>query len=148
MKIIITKPVEYEACLLEVDAHIRYPEDTSYMGQDGEYHDCDPDNPECPCFDGHQWKPIINLNTGKIINWDKEINCHVFGKVCDEFKCIIKGINGEHLIEYEGYVPSFMAIEDAGYGDYIDMIVLEDGTIKNWYFTNNDVNYLLEQDLN
>ena len=146
MKIKIIKEVEVEACLIDVDAHIRYLEDIGFE-QDDNWCDCNADNPECPCFDGHQWKPIINLNTGKIINWDKEIKCHVLGKVCDKFKCIIKGINGEHLIEYEGYVPSFMAIEDNGYGDYIDMIVEEDGTIKDWYFSQEHIDELINNNL-
>ena len=146
MKIKIVKEVEVEACLIDVDAHIRYPEDISFE-QDGNWRDCNEDNPKCPCMDGHQWRPIININTGKIINWDAPIKCHVFAKVCDEFKCNIKGLNGEDLITYEGYVPSFMAIEDEGYGDYIDMIVEEDGTIKDWYFSQGHIDELIDNNL-
>ena len=91
MKVTICKPVEYEACLIEVDSHIRYAEDITYQIGDS-WKDCDPDNPECPCFNGaHRWKPIININTGYIINWpgDVQYNFHVFAKVCDEFACKI-----------------------------------------------------------
>lgn len=145
MKVTICKPVEYEACLIEVNSHIRYAEDITYQVDDS-WKDCDPDCPECPCFEGvHQWKPIININTGYIINWPGNVqhSFHVFAKVCDEFACKIKGLNGEVLIDYEGYVPDFMAIEDRGYGDYIDMIVYPDGKIKDWSFCQNDIDELL-----
>lgn len=146
MKIKIVKEVEVEVCLIDVDAHIRYLEDIGFK-QDDNWCDCHADNPECPCIDGHQWRPIININTGRIINWDAPIKCHVFAKVCDEFKCKIKGLNGEDIITYEGYVPSFMAIEDNGYGDYIDMIVEEDGTIKDWYFSQDHIDELINNNL-
>lgn len=146
MKIKIIKEIEVEACLIDVDAHVRYPEDISFEQNDNWCY-CNADNPECPCIDGHQWRPIININTGKIINWDAPIKCHVFAKVCDEFKCKIKGLNGEDIINYEGYVPSFMAIEDSGYGDYIDMIVEEDGIIKNWYFCQDHIDELINNNL-
>lgn len=147
MKIKIIKEVEIEACLIDVDAHVRYPEDSSYWDKNDIEHECDNEKPEIPCFDDHNWKPIININTGKIINWDAPIKCHLFAKVCDEFKCKIKGLNSEDIITYEGYVPSFMAIEDNGYGDYIDMIVEEDGTIKNWYFCQDHIDELINNNL-
>ena len=147
MKIKIIKEVEVEACLIDVDAHVRYPEDISFEHKNGFWYECNADNPECPCIEDHQWRPIININTGKIINWDAPIKCHVFAKVCDEFKCKIKGLNGEDIITYEGYVPSFMAIEDSGYGDYIDMIVEEDGTIKDWYFCQDHIDELINNNL-
>lgn len=146
MKIKIVKEVEVEACLIDVDAHIRYLEDISFE-HDNDWCDCNADDSECPCIEGHQWRPIININTGRIINWDAPIKCHVFANVCDEFKCKIKGLNGEDIITYEGYVPSFMAIEDNGYGDYIDMIVEEDGTIKDWHFSQNHINELINNNL-
>ena len=33
-----------------------------------------------------------------------------------------------------------MAIEDEGFGDYIDMVVDGNGTIKGWRFDNESVN--------
>lgn len=143
MKIRFAKIVEAEACTLEIDAHFRYPEDSSYWDEENDImHECDNENPEIPCFDGHNWKPIININTGKILNWDKPYKAYVYGKVCDEFKCKVRGINGEVLIDYEGYVPDCMAIISEGYGDYIDMIVDSDGIIQDWNFTQKDIQYM------
>lgn len=147
MKIKVIKEVEVEACLIDVKAYVRYPEDISFE-KNGNWYGCNEDKPECPCIEGHYWTPIININTGKIINWDALIKCHIFAKVCDEFACKIKGLNGEDIVTYEGYVPSFMAIEDKGYGDYIDMIVEEDGTIKDWYFSQGHVDELTNNNLN
>lgn len=135
-----------EVSTLEIDAHMRYLEDTTYC-YDGEWVNCNENDSECPCTEGHQWKPIIDVNTGHILNWSTDKKFWVFGKVCDEFKCKVKGIDDEVLIDYEGYVPSFMAIEDNGYGDYIDMIVEEDGTIKDWYFCQDHIDELINNNL-
>jgi hypothetical protein len=50
------------------------------------------------------------------------------------------------LLEYEGYVPGFMAIDDSGYGDYIYMTIDADGKILNWRFTKDDYNGLIDED--
>lgn len=144
MKIVINKLIscEYEAHTLEIDAYFRYPEDASYWDENDIEHECDNENPEIPCFDGHNWKPIIDINTGKILNWDKPYAAYVFGKICDEFCCKVKGINGEVLIDYEGYVPDCMAILSNGFGDYIDMMVNSDGIIQDWNFTQQDIEFM------
>jgi hypothetical protein len=37
-----------------------------------------------------------------------------------------------------------MAIEDEGYGDYIDMIVDENGYINDWWVTPSNIQSLME----
>lgn len=147
MKAYIKEIKTVEVATLEIDAYIRYLEDTSF-DFNGEWVNCDVFNLECPCMDDHQWRPIIDINTGKILNWSTDKRFWVFGKVCDEFKCKVKNGDGDTIIDYEGYVPSCMSINDEGYGDYIDMIVNTDGTIKNWNFTQDDIDYMIDNNLN
>ena len=46
---------------------------------------------------------------------------------------------GENIIKSTGYyVPSILAIDDNGYGDYVIMYIDENGFIKNWKFSMDD----------
>lgn len=52
-------------------------------------------------------------------------------KVRDEFRCAFVDDKGNEILEYDGYVPSFMPGEH--YGDYVTLnIDLETGQILNW----------------
>ena len=157
MKITILKPVEFEAKFLKVKAGVRYPEDSEFievnMDDDGKpynnYISDDDENPKMPFMEvendkyGHKsfyWQPTIDLETGTIINWPKGIKAHVFYKVCDDFRCTVYGENDNAVLKYKGYVPEFMAPEDEGFGDYIDMVVDGNGTIKGWWFDDESIN--------
>ena len=161
MKITILKPVEFEAKFLKVKAGVRYPEDSEFievnMDEDGKpytnYISDDEENPKMPFMEveydkyGHKsfyWQPTIDPENGVIINWPKGVKAHVFYKVCDDFRCTISDENDNEVLQYKGYVPEFMAIEDEGYGDYIDMVVDGNGTIKGWWFDNQSMNEIYE----
>lgn len=50
--------------------------------------------------------------------------------VRDQFACTINDEHGNCVIDYEGYVPSFLPNR---YGDALDLIIdMETGTILNW----------------
>ena len=157
MKITILKPVEFEAKFLKVKAGVRYPEDSEFIGvntyDDGNtynnYISDDDENPKMPFMEvendkyGHKsfyWQPTIDLETGTIINWPKGIKARVFYKVCDDFSCTVYDENDNEVLQYKGYVPEFMALEDEGFGDYIDMVVDGNGTIKGWWFDDESMN--------
>ncbi|MBO6031893.1 MAG: hypothetical protein J6Q22_10670 [Prevotella sp.] len=113
--------------IIHIDAEPRYPED-AYVNDEQE----DNDNPKMPFLvkqegtqDGWCWKLDIDIETGEIIGWPKEVNVRTHYKVCD--CCGIK----YKEIKYRDYVPEFLSIDGDGYGDYI-MITIEDGKIKNW----------------
>lgn len=56
---------------------------------------------------------------------------HLYMKVRDEFNASIKDTDGHEIIDYEGYVPSFMPGDH--YGDYLILdIELDTGMITNW----------------
>ena len=157
MKITILKPVEFEAKFLKVRAGVRYPEDSEFIEVENDrkinYISDDAENPKMPFIEveydkyGHKkfyWTPIIDLENGVIINWPKGVKVHVFYKVCDDFECNVYDEYDNEVLHYEGYVPDFMAIEEEGYGDYIDMIIDENGCICDWNITSSDIQQLME----
>ena len=157
MKINIIKPVEIEAKFLEVRAGIRYPEDSEFIEAENDrrvnYIGDDEENPKMPFMEveydkyGHKkfyWTPTIDLENGVIVNWPKGVKVHVFYKVCHDIECTVYDEYDNEVLHYEGYVPDFMSIEEEGYGDYIDMIIDENGCIQDWNITSSDIQSLME----
>ena len=157
MKINIIKPVEIEAKFLKVRAGVRYPEDSEFIEAENDrkvnYISDDEENPKMPFMEveydkyGHKkfyWTPTIDLENGVIVNWPKGVKVHVFYKVCDDFECTVYDEYDNEVLHYEGYVPDFMSIEEEGYGDYIDMIINENGCMQNWNITSSDIRPLME----
>lgn len=86
----------------------------------------------CIYSDHWVWRPVIDVETGQIINWDKQVDVCVHYKVCDEFECIFQDGEGLIIKQYEGYVPPFMYPKREGYGDYIILDIDECGYIQHW----------------
>lgn len=139
MKLIINKPTQFEAIYLKVDAGVRYWEDTEVNGVS------DIENPPTiPCAEfigdknhiligqNYRWRPLIDIETGKIINWENGFNADVHYKVCDDFQCDILDKDMNVIKSYDGYVPEVMCPKDNGYGDYIIMDIDENGFIQGW----------------
>ena len=157
MKINIIKPVEIEAKFLKVRAGVRYPEDSEFIEAENDrkvnYISDDEENPKMPFMEveydkyGHKkfyWTPTIDLENGVIVNWPKGVKVHVFYKVCHDIECTVYDEYDNEVLHYEGYVPDFMSIEEEGYGDYIDMIIDENGCIQDWNITSSDIQSLME----
>ncbi len=129
MKIELTVKKEFEVKTLLVEADVRYWEDATVNGVEDENGDL------IPCKVGDTWKPIIDLDTGLITNWEKGKEANIHYKVCDAGEYWLQDENGEKIVKAKGYyVPDFLAIDDSGYGDYIIMKVDKDGKINNWRF--------------
>jgi hypothetical protein len=127
MKIKIKVEKEVEAVTLHVEADVRYWENATVNGKE------DSEGTLIPCRDKSQWKPVINIDQGKIINWAQGIEASVHYKVCDEGNYFVKDKDGNTLLSIEDhYVPSIMCPTENGYGDYIIMEIESDGMIKNW----------------
>lgn len=75
---------------------------------------------------GGTWTLDIDIDKGKIVGWPQGTTAKVHYKVCDW--CGVR-YHGNYV---EDYVPSFLAIDDRGYGDYIILTISEDGLIKDW----------------
>lgn len=154
MKVIVNRPVEIDIKTLFIKSRVRYPEDAMLQeGPDDAWAEDDPDQPKMPCMtyiecnrrtSSWHWCPIIDLATGRIINWKQGVRASISYKVCDEFYCEIKDSDNAIVATYDGYVPSFMAITDEGYGDYIYLEIDENGMIENWSFDEYDFKKLDE----
>ena len=113
--------------VIRIEAEPRYPEDAEVNDEEEDY-----DNPKMPFLVKNEkmqndwcWQFDIDISTGEIIGWPKEVKAKVWYKVCD--CCRIK-YGGK---KYYDYVPDFLSIDCDGYGDYIN-ITIEDGKINGW----------------
>ena len=76
---------------------------------------------------------VVDIDTGKFINWTPTTHeVEIFEKVVDEGVYSLFDDDFEQIASYDGYVPSIFECNENGYGDYFNMTILPDGTIKNW----------------
>jgi hypothetical protein len=133
MKLKINKLVEIDVIYLSVKAGVRYWEDA--VVNDVE----DVDGNLIPCRNDDYWCPIIEIETGKILNWKLGVTANIHYKVCDDgyYYLLDKSQNLE--LGKEGYVLDCLSIESQGFGDYITIKVDENGFIRNWKFSQKDL---------
>jgi hypothetical protein len=110
---------------LHVCASVRYWEDAILNGSEDEKGDM-------PCRSGEMWIPIIDIDTGVILNWDIGNTADIHFKVCDAGKYTVADELGNTLITKDGYVPDILSPGGSGYGDYIIMKIDKSGKIENW----------------
>lgn len=120
-----THKKELKVKTLHVSAGARYFEDSTANGIEDSNH-------QMPCIKGDYWCPIINIDTGQIINWENGVEADIHYKVCDDGIYTIKDENNNVIITKEGYVPDCLCPDDEGYGDYIIMNINKDGFINKW----------------
>lgn len=90
------------------------------------------DGSNIPCKDGDTWQPVIELETGRIINWQAGVKAEIHFKVCDAGIYRLLDENNNIIKEIDGYVPNIMCPKDSGYGDYVIMDIDENGFIQDW----------------
>ncbi len=118
--------------LLKVSAEARYWEDAEINGVSDENGDL------TPCRVGDCWCPEIDIETGKILNWEQGKKASIHFKTCDSFECKLIDSNGKVWHEYQGYVPKTMSPKENSFGDYIIMDIDENGLIQKWKFNFDD----------
>ena len=74
------------------------------------------------------WAPVIELNTGRIVDWPQSVAADVYLKVCDSGMYHLMS-DGMIVRSINDYVPDFVPNE---YGDYINLNIDEQGMITNW----------------
>lgn len=126
MNITLKIEKEYDVKYLLAECGARYWSDSTVNGEE------DTNGKLMPCIDGEYWKPLIELETGKILNWEQGKEADVYYKVCDDglYKLLDKDKKIIHSID--GYVPKIMCPTKPGYGDYVIMKIDKDGYIKNF----------------
>lgn len=88
---------------------------------------------ELPGRDGQTWKPVIELNTGRVLHWPKGVKANVSFKVSDEGRYYLLNDQMAKIRQYHNtYVPSVLDTEDYLGGDYIVLEVNAEGVIEGW----------------
>lgn len=121
----------FQPVRLIVSAEVRYWEDAKVNGVE------DTDGTLIPFRDGDEWKPVIELATGRVIGWPEGATADIHYKVCDAGEYWLEAENGARMKWKGDYVPSrLLAYEDGEWGgdsDYIIFKVNASGCIENWY---------------
>ena len=111
---------------LKIDIPLRYDdEDMPYdfplrqKGQDG---------------NDDTWVATIDLKTGEILNFPKDVSLDFFTKVCDEglYYLLDENMNIFAEADCSGYVPNHAIPPKDGYGDYIHLHI-QNGIVVNLY---------------
>ncbi len=127
MNIIVKVDKEIDIKTLKVSAGVRYWEDSKVNGVDDEQGDL------MPCRKGDYWCPEIDIETGKILNWEKGKEANISYKVCDDGTYILCDNKGKNIVTSTNeYVPNALCPKNCGYGDYIAMDITGDGIILDW----------------
>lgn len=126
MKAEILIKKEVEVITLAVKAGVRYWEDSEVDGVE------DTEGTLIPCRDGDYWCPIIDIESGVILNWESGKTANVHYKVCDDGTYHLEDEERNILLTKEYYVPKILDLDGESYGDYIIMKVDEKGKISNW----------------
>ena len=122
----------YEVKTLHVNAGVRYWEDATVNDIEDENGDL------IPCQNGKRWMPIIDVESGLIINWTKGTKARVHYKVCDDGVYSLHDAYGVEIIKQNSYVLDSLSPKEEGEGDYIIMDIDENGLIDGWKFNVND----------
>lgn len=123
----IMQPVQLVAHYIEVHAGVRYWEDANVNGKE------DADGTLIPCRDGGDWKPVINIENGRVEDWPDGTEASVHYKVCDDGEYWLLDANKNRIAKYRSdYVPDLLSPMDQSFGDYIIMNIGSDGIIDGW----------------
>lgn len=85
-----------------------------------------------PCRNGDNWIPIIELETGKIVNWEQGKKASIHFKSCDDNDFYLLDQDNNVMSHTEGYVINMMCPKEEGYGDYVIMDIDENGIIQDF----------------
>lgn len=126
MKVELTVKKEFDVKYLLAEIGARYWEDTEVDGVE------DTEGALIPCRDGDAWKPLIDLETGIIVNWEKGKTAKTHYKSCDSNIFKLLDENKNVIAEIDGYVIDMMCPVGEGYGDYVIMNIDANGKIEDF----------------
>ena len=82
------------------------------------------------------WCPVIDVNEGKILDWTPGFCLNTGFKVCDQGVYVYSNQDESQQVVStdcdEYYVPNWLDDEGDSYGDYLQITINGDGTIKDW----------------
>lgn len=133
----VEKEVDIKYC--QIKAQVRYWDDATVDGVE------DTEGTLIPCREGELWCPLINIETGEIINWSKGVSAKVHYKVCDAGSYYLQDNDYvTHLSIEDDYVPN--GLIPGEYGDYIIMDIDMNGKIKQWKSRIDLSDFITEED--
>lgn len=156
MKATIKAEKEFDIKYLKIDANVRYWQDSEINGiPDIDFMETEgigvprmpfaekvKDKPETHIMSDHyRWKPTIDVDEGRIINWPIGTTANVCYKVCDEGIYYLLDKEMNEILKVESYVPDCIGT----YGDYIEMNIDENGYIEDFSFDHDDVDNMIEE---
>lgn len=124
--ITLTTKTSASVAYLKARCGVRYWEDASVNGVEDE------DGSLIPCRIGDDWAPLIEIDTGKVVDWPAGTTAAIHYKVCDDGEYALLDADRNPLRTIEGYVPGMLAPAGGGYGDYVILEVGPDGLIAGW----------------
>lgn len=125
-KVTLTKTFDADVHFIEVEAAVRYWEDASVNDE------MDDSGTLIPLRKGASWCPVINLETGRVLDWPLGTTADIHYKVCDAGLYWLLDVERRRVAMKNGYVPDFLSVNDSGWGDYIIMSIGSDGVISGW----------------
>jgi hypothetical protein len=124
-----SQPLAALAKFIEAEAGVRYWDDGQLDGQDDLAG-------KMPFRKKDAWCPVIELGTGRVVDWPQGRTAYVHYKVCDEGLYWLLDAQRQRIASWLGaYVPDeFLCPNENGYGygDYIILDINENGYIPNW----------------
>lgn len=117
MKIEVLKPVEVEVYAVRINALL--------------HEDAMQNLPDFLLQDGGDLEILIEVDTGRVVNWQGNTAVRIEDKVRDNgnYALLDKDMNEIVRIE-DDYVPNRLIPGE--YGDYIDLKINAEGYVKNW----------------
>ena len=115
------------ARFIEVEAGVRYWEDAELDG-------IPDDDGKIPLRRGDAWCPVIELATGRVLDWPQGLKADVHYKVCDDGQYWLLDDSEARIAKWGGYyVPNaILCVGDNGYGDYIIFKISAEGMVEGW----------------
>lgn len=126
MKIEMMIKQEYDIKVLMAELGVRYWEDSTVNGVE------DTEGTLIPCRDGDTWRINIDIETGKILNWEQGFAAEIHYKVCDDGEYTIFDHLERPVKTKNWYVPACLCPKENGHGDYVIMDISIDGFIQDW----------------
>ena len=94
-----------------------------------------PDGNNIPCKFGTSWCPVIEKDTGKILNWKKDTTASIHYELLGALGHEVADEYGEIIVDtIVSSVPKTLSIGTSEYKNTIIMDIDENGVIQDWNF--------------
>ena len=130
MKVKILVPKDVDIKFVRVEVAVRYDDEQIPY--------------DFPLRNGDMWKATIDIDDGRILDWQDGKSGRLYLKVVDEGSYYLIDDEGNEVLSIEEYyVPNKLL--PGKYGDYIDLNIDEKGFITNWYKNPSIFDFLKEE---